>query len=249
EYDPQASKPAADRLLFSTVAKLVPTLLNQARFKPLELRDAADSRVRSRFLIAPSRRRRGRGPNDELKDVHRDSRRRRRLGSGENSDGRRDGARGAEAIASGLLGGFGGFLNEDFRKHDFILGQRNAQSFLERVFVLHPANPVVADTVAAASEAQRTEWGDRVPILPLPPHLAEPIALPPWPLMPAARFRAVRDRAERRLRKVVDVLLDQTFNGFGKFAVKLALGFGLRGRLETRVNDAIKQGLKDWELM
>ncbi|MEM6439641.1 MAG: hypothetical protein AAF763_08135 [Pseudomonadota bacterium] len=248
EYDPQAEKPSADRLLFASIAKLVPTLLNQARFKPLELRDAADIRVRSRFLIAPSRRRRGRGANDELKDAHRDSRRRRRLGRDENGDGRREGAKGAEAIASGLLGGFGGFLNEDFRKHDFILGQRNAQSFLQRVFVLHPENPVVADTVAAASDDQRADWGDKVPILPLPPHLADPIALPPWPLMPAPLFRAVRDASGRRLRKVVDVLLDGSFNGFGKFAVKLALSFGLRGRLETRVNDAIKKGLHDWEL-
>lgn len=35
-------------------------------------------------------------------------------------------------IASGILGGFGGFLSEDYRRHDFQLGRRNCQRFLSR---------------------------------------------------------------------------------------------------------------------
>ncbi|MBG6234753.1 putative acylesterase/phospholipase RssA [Pedobacter sp. CAN_A7] len=35
------------------------------------------------------------------------------------------------SIASGSLGGFGGFFSKQFRKHDFYLGRRNCQKFLQ----------------------------------------------------------------------------------------------------------------------
>lgn len=37
-------------------------------------------------------------------------------------------------IASGMVGGFGGFLKKKFRMHDFQLGRRNCQQFLRRHF-------------------------------------------------------------------------------------------------------------------
>lgn len=40
------------------------------------------------------------------------------------------------AIACGFFGGFGGFLSEDFRNHDYHLGKRNCQRFLQKYFVL-----------------------------------------------------------------------------------------------------------------
>ncbi|MEP7257623.1 MAG: patatin-like phospholipase family protein [Flavitalea sp.] len=39
------------------------------------------------------------------------------------------------ALACGSLRGFGGFLNKDFRIHDFFLGRKNCQSFLRKYFV------------------------------------------------------------------------------------------------------------------
>ncbi len=41
---------------------------------------------------------------------------------------------GSLAIACGCLGGFGGFLDKSFRKHDFRLGQINCKSFLRNHF-------------------------------------------------------------------------------------------------------------------
>lgn len=43
-------------------------------------------------------------------------------------------------IASGVLGGFGGFLQESFRRHDYLLGRRNAQAFLRWGFGLPRTN-------------------------------------------------------------------------------------------------------------
>ncbi|TXD82135.1 hypothetical protein ESY86_15830 [Subsaximicrobium wynnwilliamsii] len=39
-------------------------------------------------------------------------------------------------IACGALGGFGGFLDIEFRKHDFFLGRNNARNFLRGFFML-----------------------------------------------------------------------------------------------------------------
>jgi hypothetical protein len=49
------------------------------------------------------------------------------------------------AIACGFFGGFGGFLAEEFREHDYQLGRRNCQRFLDRYF---------AFTLAEAEEKQ-----------------------------------------------------------------------------------------------
>ncbi|MBC3908123.1 patatin-like phospholipase family protein [Undibacterium umbellatum] len=48
----------------------------------------------------------------------------------------------ATPIACGTLGGFGGFLKQDFRAHDFFLGRRNMQKFLKDHFVLPENNPL-----------------------------------------------------------------------------------------------------------
>ncbi len=43
-------------------------------------------------------------------------------------------------MASAILGGFGGFLAEAFRRHDFYLGRRNCQAFLRWHFALPETN-------------------------------------------------------------------------------------------------------------
>jgi hypothetical protein len=43
-------------------------------------------------------------------------------------------------IACGALGGFSGFLHESFRRHDYLLGRRNAQAFLRWNFALPETN-------------------------------------------------------------------------------------------------------------
>ncbi|MFD1874493.1 patatin-like phospholipase family protein [Hymenobacter bucti] len=46
------------------------------------------------------------------------------------------------ALACGTLGAFGGFLFEGFRQHDYDLGRRNCQYFLQQWFVLSEKNPL-----------------------------------------------------------------------------------------------------------
>ncbi len=101
-------------LLFAA-KRLLPSLINQARFKPTELLKATDSSIHSRYLIAPSR---------------------------TTPEGAK--LRGAMAIASGFVGGFGGFFSTAFREHDYRLGQHNCRSFLEKYFTVAHNNKVLA---------------------------------------------------------------------------------------------------------
>ncbi len=111
-------------------------------------------------------------------------------------------------IASGVLGGFGGFLHQSFRRHDYLLGRRNAQAFLRWNFGLPESNPLFhgvaidadrwhvrsADgkTHTLAATADQTlerkrfaikEGGPRVeygyPIIPLVDRLLTAVEIPP----------------------------------------------------------------------
>lgn len=58
------------------------------------------------------------------------------------------------SIACGALSGFAGFINRDFRIHDYMLGRKNCQSFLRYYFHLdeehHPAAPEWSDELKNA---------------------------------------------------------------------------------------------------
>ena len=106
-----ATPPEDDNdLLSSVLQRLLATLIDQARFKPEELQLAANDTCFSRFMISPTR-----------------------IGNGTP-------AAKQFPIACGVLNGFGGFLDESFRRHDYLLGRRNAQAFLRWNFGLPESN-------------------------------------------------------------------------------------------------------------
>ena len=98
--------------LVHVVPQLATMLVDQARFKPDELAVAQDDKVFSQFIISPMR------PADGNPKAEK------------------------YPIASGVLNGFGGFLHELFRHHDYLLGRRNAQAFLRWNFALPETNPL-----------------------------------------------------------------------------------------------------------
>jgi hypothetical protein len=110
----QAPAPDVDDRLIHVLMKVAGTFIDQARFKPDELEKAANETFFSRFMISPTRE--GNGTPEAV----------------------------AFPIACGVLGGFGGFLHESFRHHDYLLGRRNAQAFLRWNFALPESNPLFA---------------------------------------------------------------------------------------------------------
>lgn len=128
------------------------------------------------------------------------------------------------AIAAGYLGGFMGFFSEAYRHHDFMLGRRNARSFLMRYLVLPMGNPLFAEGRWSQADVsrhlvRRTPDGpeDHLPVIPLFGRLArrdDPAAddaVEPMPAWPAGRFNA-KDIAEpiaRRAHGVAELVYEQ----------------------------------------
>lgn len=194
--------------LMSISGALLTALVNQARFKPDELKRAADDEYYSRYLIAPSR----------------DS-----IGTPESI---------AYPIACGVMGGFGGFLHKSFRRHDYLLGRRNAQAFLRWHFNLPENAGLFTDfkgdvekwlvrTLEDPAKPKRISAAGRtnlraLPIIPLTERLNKEIVIPPEELpTPQELFeegparRALERRLAERARGVVDRLVDVDlkFNG------------------------------------
>lgn len=187
--------------IVDVVPRLSAALIQQSRFKADELAKALDEKVFTRFLISPERASNG---NEESEKY---------------------------PIASGVLGGFGGFIDESFRRHDFLLGRRNAQAFLrfhfalpadrplfggvknrEKWFVLKPKSddsaPEAVKTIEAPAKASPKD--PSLPIIPLCNGLDKEIVIGPDDL-PKPKLidqAALGALLEKRVGKVVEVLVD-----------------------------------------
>ncbi len=180
----------------SIYSALLPALIDQARFKPSELVLAADPHCGSRYLIGPSRVTTVQTTNADGTVQSRDVEAR-------------------YAIASGLLGGFGGFVALAFRDHDFQLGRRNCQRFLRQILTAPPAHPIYQSWPQAAKSnpnfmAEPTRaMQEGYTIIPLFGTARDPVLLPDWPRISGERFDALQDRIAARFDYVAPALLKQ----------------------------------------
>ncbi|WP_180982435.1 patatin-like phospholipase family protein [Methylocella silvestris] len=213
-----AGKPTAD--VFSIAAALVPSLVDQARFKPSELALAANPDHGSRYLIAPRR-----VEADDTVDRY--------------------------PIASGLLGGFGGFVALSFRDHDFQLGRRNCQQFLKGTFAVPAANERIAcwpegvKENFAAAETKEEKAGEKernYRLLPLFGTAAKTVELPCWPSMSRRDFDALQKRIAGRFGAIAPVLLQNNVKGVLGWLLSLALLPGVGG-IRKRALDFIEAAI------
>ncbi|CAN7763341.1 patatin-like phospholipase family protein [Caballeronia sp. LjRoot29] len=164
--------------LISSAMGLLGAWKNQARFDPIDLALALDDKVFSRFLIAPSRKA---SPVDKKS------------------------ASNGFDLASGALGGFSGFLEEQYRHHDYLLGRRNCQQFLANYFTL-PASNLLFPQDASFSQRWALSKSGEIPIIPLVGDLTSEENLPEWPSKPVD-LEALRAQADKRLKSVVNAAL------------------------------------------
>jgi hypothetical protein len=127
------------------------------------------------------------------------------------------------AIACGLLGGFGGFLDEKFRAHDFQLGRRNCQAFLRSTLGLPADNKLVAplngqEKFSLAGDSTKYAivpcLGDALPEVPLPE----------WPRMSQADFDILMKRIKNRLDNIAPRFVQaqtssRIFRALGRFGL------------------------------
>lgn len=184
--------------ILSIFSALLPALIDQARFKPSELVLAADPTIGSRYLIGPSR----------LKTVKTTST------DGTVTTNETD-ERARYAIASGLLGGFGGFVALAFRDHDYQLGRRNCQRFLRRIFTMPDTHDIYEKWPDEAKidpnfkvDKTQTHSGGYC-LIPLFGTAAKEVAPLDWPRISQDDFDWLQKRIARRLDKVAPLLLNQ----------------------------------------
>lgn len=140
-------------------------------------------------------------------------------------------------IACGSLGGFGGFLKREFRSHDYFLGRRNAQKFLQDHFVLPENNPLFNDwdedmknTYCVRDTSGKPKMKDEqrfLPIIPLIGQAKVTCYQAQWPQYTSDDLAQLMERIESRVDVVLDRLVNQYFksnNPFVRFVAKLVLG-------------------------
>lgn len=195
-----AGEPTID--LISVISALFPSLINQARFKPDALALAAKEDHASRYLIGPSRT---------------------KIADGKDVDER-------YGIASGLLGGFGGFIARAFRDHDFQLGRRNCQRFLQTSFALPVNNPLVAqwkdagiDIGKFAAINNKAGYPASYCLIPLFGSAKDEVPALPWPRISRVQFDNLQGRIADRFDYVAPKLVSQNVKGLLGALIRLVL--------------------------
>ncbi|MBW4675036.1 MAG: patatin-like phospholipase family protein [Desmonostoc geniculatum HA4340-LM1] len=159
---------------------------------------------------------------------------------------------GRKPLACGSLNAFGGFLSQEFRHHDYILGRRNCQRFIEKYFVLPAANPLFdswSEALKTNPQLQVEKEGQQdtfLPIIPLIGSAKKEINLPPWPKYQKENFKSLEKQIQERIQVVVPRLINQSINdGFTRTALNV-LWFFKRGSLAKRIRDIIQENLEKY---
>jgi Patatin-like phospholipase len=164
-----------------------------------------------------------------------------------------DGVEQRYTIACGLLGGFGGFLDEKFRAHDFQLGRRNCQKFLSSIFGLAADHSIVEGL--KDRDRYRLEGNSaRYAIVPRLGDALPEVPLPRWPRMFQTDFDLLIQRAKGRLSNLAPRFIQaQTSSRFFRALGRIGLFLG-QGRVLEYVrlvilSDLVRRDqIEGWEL-
>jgi hypothetical protein len=169
----------------------------------------------------------------------------------------RDGNKEEHALASGMLNGFGGFLKEDFRMHDFQLGRRNCQQFLRNHFGIPTAacadNPVFQhySPEERARFSVEVKGEEIMPIIPLVGS-AEPEEHPlVWKTlrMTDQERSELEGRVKERTKTVLNGMVNQYFDGWLIRNVGRLLARKKTGTITGRIMEAINRDLEEFDLL
>lgn len=116
------------------------------------------------------------------------------------------------AIACGFFSGFGGFLAKEFREHDYWLGRRNAQRFLERYFCI-PVDAAEQNGWKVLPEYIVINKTDQKPYYPIIPIVkGYEVSKPqgennPWPIYKSSHARSLKQGLSVRVRALLQKAL------------------------------------------
>jgi hypothetical protein len=164
------------------------------------------------------------------------------------------------ALQCARLGAFGGFMERSFRSHDFLLGRRNCQKFLESYFRLPLGNPIIAagleeaKTYAAAIANQFTGAAPEgvqdppgkvwMPIIPLVGTAFPPIPSPARGTISTDAIQKIADAVIARLNAVKGPLLNGApAAGFLKLAFGTLCTWPMRLGVRQKIVDMLTAAL------
>jgi hypothetical protein len=151
-----------------------------------------------------------------------------------------------------LLGGFGGFLDEKFRAHDFQLGRRNCQKFLSSIFGL-AADHAIVKCLKAPDRYQLERNPARYAIVPRLGDALPEVPLPRWPRMSQTDFDLLMQRIKGRLSKLAPRFVQaQTSSRFFRALGRIGLSLGQSRVLEyvrlAILSDLVRRDqIEEWE--
>lgn len=161
------------------------------------------------------------------------------------------------ALASASLGAFGGFLAQTFRDHDYQLGRRNCQRFLQQYFGLPLDNVVMRNYAPKSQAAQQTLLANfgmdlssarGVTLIPLLGDLRNEVKIVRTTINQAALF-PIADQATARVKLIVTKLLDQYGANFMLKAAFQGAWLLLESRLNYRLLSFAGKGLARQKLI
>ena len=200
-------------------------MISQMRMKPEALKEIYDKDNQSLYLIGPSR--------------------------------QIDGTflEGEHAIACGFFSGFGGFINKEFRIHDFFLGRANCERFLREHFTVlaESKNPIFKDGYNGINPQLFKAKDGRRQIIPLFHPEGEKIYMPEfkhhedWPIRKTKEIDAYRRDIRNRVGEIIMNLSD--YSRRDRFLIKIGNKIVLEKAIANRFLDTIKESMVEWKLL
>jgi hypothetical protein len=158
---------------------------------------------------------------------------------------------GKDALQCSLLGAFGGFFERGFRAHDYQLGRRNCQRFLEKTFRLTVDNPLMAAGLQKV-EDRESVIGDfafdqpgTLPIIPLCGSAQPEVPNPEHATIAANRVDRIVDWVVKRLQAVSGPLLSTvTKHEWEKVAAEAFVNKLIADRGRARIAEILQAKLQ-----
>jgi predicted acylesterase/phospholipase RssA len=223
-----------DGKLFGVMGLTFSAMLQQMRAKPKNLCDALDAGKAGQYLVAPTRKR-------------------------PRLDGTMEDVAGDKAIACGAFDGFSGFMNKEFRVHDYFLGRFNCEMFLRNYFTIPPEALEKNEIFRAGYEAVEKEnfrgADGTYQIIPIfsPKPAKDYFPIPTfsngsnWPVIPEENIDRFRPLVKKRVQALIMNALK--IKGVNKFLLWVGSQVLLNKVLTNSAMNTIKQALKKHQLI
>ena len=225
---------ALSTALPNVISHTLSTMITQMRAKPFDLTSAMADECAGQYLVTPSR-----------------------IVTG--PDGTQTELAGDMAIACGALGGFGGFINKEFRVHDYFLGRYNCKIFLRDYFTI-PAenldnNPIFSSGYAGVNRDDFKSTKDNsYQIIPVFKDATD-YTFPDfkfssgtnWPVLQPGDVDKYSSAIKSRIQAILLNIAE--FSGMTKGLLWIGAKIFINGKLTTAIINTIKSEFQKWQLL